>query len=363
MLNWLLRRKQRENPVFESIEMTIVYPPALDWNLLFQRPQQLMTAFSNIPGIRAIFINEETYRKQSRPIEKLNEDLFLVQKGVNYDHLVKGKKVLWFSNPGQYNYSDGRKFDFTVFDYLDNSADEFAVWKSYIPKCFDRADLIATTAKVMYEAHKHDGKPIFMCPNGADYQHFEKARVILPKPADFPDVHDGQKIVGFHGAMASWVDYSLITAIADKGYRVVLIGNNALYQKNIVHPNVTCLPHKDYKVLPAYIAQFDVCIVPFKLTEMIRGCDPIKYYEYLSAGKPVLTTRMEEIVHKYSDVTYFMDQHNCGVMLEKAIRENSASKIAARVRVAKSNSWDGRAMDAVKMINQVIGGMRNEKDI
>ncbi|WP_180287199.1 glycosyltransferase [Paenibacillus sp. LK1] len=363
MLNWLVHRSRRKKACFESIEMTIIYPPALDWNLLFQRPQQLMTAFSKIPGVRAIFINEETYKKQSQPIEKLSDDLFLVQKGINYDHLVKGKKVLWFSSPGQYNYRDGRNFDFTVFDYLDNSADEFAVWKDYIPKCFERADLIATTAKVMYEAHKNDGKPIFMCPNGADYEHFKKARVSLPIPADFPDVKEGQKVVGFHGAMASWVDYSLITDIADKGYRVVLIGNNALYQKNIVHPNITCLPHKDYRVLPVYIAQFDVCIVPFKLTEMIRGCDPIKYYEYLSAGKPVITTRMEEIVNKYSNVTYFMDRHNCGQMLQKAISENSEAKIAARAMVARANSWDGRAMDAVKMINQVMGGNVDETDI
>lgn len=356
MLNWLLPKKKVQTyQIFQSIEMTIIYPPALDWNLLFQRPQQLMTAFSKIKGVRAIFINQETYRKQERPIEKLSEDLFLVKQGMNYDHLVKGKKVLWFSSPAQYDYSDGKDFDFRVFDYLDNSADEFAVWKDYIPRCFNRADLISTTAKIMYEAHKHDGKPIFMCPNGADYDHFEKAQTVLPRPSDFPKVDEGQYIVGFHGAMASWVDYSLITDIADLGYHVVLIGNNALYQKRIVHPNITCLPHKDYRVLPAYIAQFDVCIVPFKLTEMIRGCDPIKYYEYLAAGKPVLTTRMDEIIHKYSQVTYFIDRYNCGKMLAKAIRENDHHKMAARTQVARANSWDGRARDAIKMINQVMG--------
>ncbi|WMT39298.1 glycosyltransferase [Paenibacillus sp. D2_2] len=348
--------------MFESVEMTIVYPPALDWNLLFQRPQQLMTSFSKIPGVRAIFLNEETYKKQYHPIEKLNDDLFLVRKGVSYDHLVKGKKVLWFSSPGQYNYRDGRKFDFVVFDYLDNSADEFAIWKNYIPKCFARANLVATTARVMYEEHKNDGKPIFLCPNGADYEHFKKAQMALPKPPDFPHVEDGQKVVGFHGAMASWVDYWLITDIANLGHRVVLIGNNSLYKKQINHPNITCLPHKDYKVLPAYLAQFDVCMVPFKLTEMIRGCDPIKYYEYLSAGKPVLTTRMEEIVNKYSDVTYFIDRRNCRQMIDKALKENSPAKIIARTAVARENSWDRRALDAIKMINKVMGGgLVNEK--
>lgn len=356
MLNWLRpKKKAKADQVFQSIEMTIIYPPALDWNLLFQRPQQLMTAFSRIPGVRAIFINPETYRAQERPIEKLNEDLFLVRRGIHYDHLIKGKKVLWFSSPAQYDYADGKQFDFTVFDYLDNSADEFAVWKEYIPKCFERADLISTTARIMYEAHQKEGKPIFMCPNGADYAHFEKAQTTLSPPSDFPKIREGQRVVGFHGAMASWVDYSLITQIADLGYQVVLIGNNALYQKRILHPNITCLPHKDYRVLPSYIAQFDVCIVPFKLTEMIRGCDPIKYYEYLAAGKPVLTTRMEEIVHKYAHVTYFMDRYNCGKMLEKAINENDTSKIRARTQVARANSWDARAMDAIKKINQVMG--------
>ncbi|KGP77943.1 MULTISPECIES: glycosyltransferase [unclassified Paenibacillus] len=134
-------------------------------------------------------------------------------------------------------------------------------------------------------------------------------------------------------------------------------------QKNACFESIEMTTHKDYRVLPAYIAQFDVCIVPFKLTEMIRGCDPIKYYEYLSAGKPVITTRMEEIVNKYSDVTYFMDRHNCGQMLQKAISENSEAKIAARAKVVRANGWDSRAMEAVKMINQVIGGNADETDV
>jgi len=357
LLKWLTHKKmEEEQNIFNGIEMTIVYPPALDWRLLYQRPQQLMTAFSKLPGVRAIFINNESYTQMNRPIEKVNDDLFLVRKGVPYDHLVKGKKVLWFSSPAHYNYTDQKDFDFVVFDYLDNSADEFAVWKDYIPHCFDRANLVATTARIMYESHKDDGRPIFMCPNGADYEHFKKAQFKLPKPPDFPVLEEGRKVVGFHGAMASWVDYELIVRIANEGYHVVLIGNNSLYRRNIIHPEVTCLPHKDYKVLPAYIAQFDVCMVPFKLTEMIRGCDPIKYYEYLAAGKPVIATRMDEIANKFGDITYFVDRRNCGELVERALRENSSEKIAARTLVAQQNSWDSRAIEAISMINKVMGG-------
>lgn len=342
------------------MEMTIVYPPALDWNLLFQRPQQLMVAFSKIDGVRSIFINTETVYKMEEPIVMLNDDLYLVRQGIDYDHLVKGKKVLWFSAPNQYDYSDNKPFDFIVFDYLDNSENEFATWKPYIPKCFEKADIISTTAKIMYEKHKHDGKPIFMCPNGADYEHFNKAQEKLPVPDDFPRFEDGAKIVGFHGAMASWVDYELLTKIADVGYKVVLIGNNRLFNKQITHPNIHCLPHKDYKELPYYLSQFDVGIVPFLLTDMIKGCDPIKSYEYLASGKPVIATEMEEL-KKYSNVMHFINHDNFEKVIKKVISSNTTRKKRLRFEVAKLNSWDARAQVAVDMIKSHMYTQKQNK--
>lgn len=355
MLTWFRpKSKQEVEEDFESKEITIIYPPALDWFLLFQRPQQLMVSFSRIKNVRSIFITTEVYRRLSRPIVKLSDDLFLVRNGYNWDHIAKGKKVLWFSNPSQHVLVDRSKYDFVVFDYLDNSADEFAVWANHVPKAIASADVVFTTAKVMYDKHKNDGKPLFILPNGADYEHFEKARYPMPVPPEFPKKDEGDIIVGFHGALASWVDYDLILHIAEK-YKVVLIGNNSLYRRTVDHPNVINIPHRDYRILPRYIAQFDVAMVPFKLTEMIRGCDPIKFYEYLSAGKPVVATRMEELVRKYKDVTYFIDKNNAYEVIERAIREDCDYLRDKRQKVAQENSWDARAKKAIRIINHYLG--------
>lgn len=329
-------------------DITIIYPPTVDWFLLYQRPHQLLTYFSK-HGIRSIFISSEAYKRMDKPIIRVNNDLFIVSSKVDYKFLTKGKKILWFSYPPHYTYAKNKFFDYVVFDALDNPADEFANWKHGLEKAEEIADLISCTAQVMYDYHSKAGKPVFICQNGADYEHFKKAQLKLPKPGDFPKLAPNEKVVGFYGAMASWVDYDIITKIAEK-YKVVLVGNNRYYSCNINHPNIINLPHKPYHDLPFYLSNFDVTLIPFKLTEMIKGCDPIKFYEYLSAGKPVVATEMDEL-KKYKNVTYFMNIDNCQEMVAKALEEDNIVKKAERIKVAKENSWDSRVQTAIEMIN------------
>lgn len=330
-------------------ELTIVYPPTVDWFFLYQRPQQLMTAWSNHPKVRCIFFSNEAYKKLPRPITKMNDSLYLVRAGQRIEHLFKGKTLLWISYPPHHYYIDTFKFDYVVFDAIDNPVEEFEAWQNGLGKIVSRADMVSSSAKIMMDWHQeqHD-KPVFMCPNGADFEHFKVACLPLPKPGDYPRFKPGEKVVGFYGAMASWVDWDIIKKIASK-YKVVLIGNNKFYKTNIKHPNIVVLDHKDYRHLPLYLSQFDVTMVPFKLTEMIKGCDPIKYYEFLSAGKPVLATRMPEL-EKYEDVTYFIDHDNCIEMVDKALAEDSQEKKMARMEVAKANSWQARANKALHMV-------------
>lgn len=328
----------------EKPEITIVFPPVLDWYLLYQRPQQLATAFSKIDNVRCIYISNEMYKKLNEPILKVNDDLFVVRVNTDYSQLVKGKKVLWFSYPKHYKYSR-TGFDFVVFDGVDMPVDEFSLWAVDLQKAIDCTNIIACTAELLYKLYKKYNKPVFMCANAADYEHFKIAQKKLPKPKDFPKINSNEKIIGFYGALASWLDYKLISKIADR-YKVILIGKNRYYKKIIEHPNLTILEHKDYSQLPYYLSNFDLAMIPFKLTNMIKGCDPIKYYEFISAGKPVISTEIYEIKRKYSNITYFMNYYNCYQIIERAIIEDCSSKRLERIRVAKENTWNTRAKKA-----------------
>lgn len=332
-------------------EITIIYPPTVDWYLLYQRPQQLLTAFSKHKNVRSIFVTSQIYKRLPYPIMKVNNDLFIVRNGVDYTHLIKGKKVLWFSYPQHHNYARNLNFDFKVFDAIDNPADEFSEWRNKLELAIKDSDIIMSTAKVMYDEHSRSNKHVYMLPNGADFHHFSKAKEKLKKPADFPNAEG--KVIGFYGAMASWVDFDLIDKIADY-YNVVLIGNNKFYSKQTNHPNIYSLPHKDYRELPNYLSHFDATMIPFKLTEMIRGCDPIKFYEFLSAGKIVFATEMEELVNNYSNVTTFINHDNYKEKIEEAFANNSFQLRNNRMKVAKRNSWKTRADDALKIINSYL---------
>jgi len=333
--------------------ITIIYPPIVDWYMLYQRPQQLCTAFSKIEKVRSIFISNETFKKLPEPITNIKEDLYVISSGIDYEHIIKGKKVLWFSYPHHYTYSKKHDFDLIVFDSIDNPVDEFIFWNKDITNAINCADIISCTADILYEHHKSAGKPIFLCPNGTDYKQFEKAQFILPKPDDFPEFEDDEIVIGFYGALASWVDYKLIKEIAKK-YKVILIGKNKYYNKSIYNENIFVLEHKPYEQLPFYLSHFDFTLIPFKLTEMIKGCDPVKFYEYISAGKPVLSTEIEELTKKFSDITTFINTENCLEKIEEALKKETIKKKAKRIEIAKQNSWDVRVEIAYEMIKKHI---------
>lgn len=61
--------------------------------------------------------------------------------------------------------------------------------------------------------------------------------------------------------------------------------------------NIKLLGEKPYKELPKYLADFDVCLIPFDTsTDLIKATNPVKFYEYLSAGKKIVATEIPELM-------------------------------------------------------------------
>ncbi|MFT9846158.1 glycosyltransferase family protein [Aneurinibacillus sp. REN35] len=335
-----------------SEDITIVYPATVDWYLLYNRPQQLLTAFAKRPGVRSIFVTTESFRMLTAPIVELAEDLYIVRQYTDYSHLLRGKKVFWFTFPPHYRYLQRKGlFDLVVFDAIDNPEGEFAFWKRDLPAAIKYTDVIVSTAQEMYNYHASSGKPLYMNRNAADYEHFSQAANPQAPPPDFPVRAPDEKIVGFYGALSTWIDYGLIRRIAER-YKVVLIGDNKFFRNKLVHPRVISLPHKDYEELPRYLAQFDAACIPFVLTNMIKGCDPPKFYEYIAAGKPVLATRMNELTRFGEEAVYFIDAHTCHQTIERALAENTPARIARRMEIARENTWEKRADEALAIIHQ-----------
>lgn len=320
-----------------GIKKTILYPPYISWFKMIQRPQQMMTSLAGLDGVRGVFID---FTLKTNHI--INNKLILCPNYEMAKEFITGKVILYFNNPATAKELNKYKFAKSVFELVDMPVDEFSNWEKDIDLAINKANYISITAPAMSRYVK--GKKYKIIPNGADYLHFNRAKVRLEKPADFPITN--KRIIGYYGAHAPWVDFKLIEKIANIGtFHIVMIGKmEKVYNLSFEHSNITWIPLKEYNVLPYYLSHFDICMIPFKLTEMIKGCDPIKFYEYCSAGKPVIATKMEEL-QKFKGVIHFIDHDNYkeviqGIEIGKWVGEE----------IGKNNSWGKRAKDFMDMI-------------
>jgi glycosyltransferase involved in cell wall biosynthesis len=115
-------------------------------------------------------------------------------------------------------------------------------------------------------------------------------------------------------------------------------------------PNVHLLGRREFRDLPSYIKGFDACVIPYVLSENKLLADPLKLYEYLAAGKPIISkplpllTWMGDMVGMADGVDEWI------AAIDSAIRTDSAEKIARRQELARANTWDER----VQRIRQAI---------
>ena len=122
--------------------------------------------------------------------------------------------------------------------------------------------------------------------NGAEYEHFART---APPPAELPV---GQTVIGYAGAVAQRLDFTMLLALADAepDWTVALVGDTTVEVP--VRPNLKVFGTRSYGDMPAWMQRFDVGVIPLHLTPHILSAFPLKTYEYLAAGRPVVASAM-----------------------------------------------------------------------
>jgi GT2 family glycosyltransferase/glycosyltransferase involved in cell wall biosynthesis len=202
------------------------------------------------------------------------------------------------------------------------------------------ADQVIVSATFLSQQFARLGEKVVLVRNGADFAHFHAAQ-----PTSVL-AHLSPPIVGYYGAISEWFDTGLIAAAAHRHpeWNFVLIGDTFGADVRPLHslPNVHLLGEKPYSDLPKYLSRFDVCCIPFYITELTRATDPVKFYEYVSAGKPVVATPLPELA-PFAEVLYFAaDKEEFVSKLEGALREHDPALVQKRVQIARDNDWHSR---------------------
>lgn len=200
-------------------------------------------------------------------------------------------------------------------------------------------------------------------PNVADVGIFSKARLKQERPLDLLRIKG--PIIGFIGAISSYkLDFALIRKLAYEfpETSIVLIGKVGEGQPETEISllegvsNVHLLGPKSYLELPRYLHFFDVAMLPCNLNEYTRAMFPMKFFEYLSAGRKVVATNLESL-RDFSSCCYLAKDGDDFIQGIRSALENSLEEfcdVNELNKVIEENTWDKRTSKMLEVLNQVI---------
>jgi glycosyltransferase involved in cell wall biosynthesis len=240
--------------------------------------------------------------------------------------------------------------EWSMFSYLDRAQTQAAE-----KKLLERVDAVFAINHALADAKRQINDRTFVSPHGVDHAVFARALdPALAVPADLAAL-PGPRI-GFYGTLRDWVDFDLIAhmARARPRWSIALIGQ-VLGDVSAIKglANVHLLGQKRHDELPAYCKGFDVGMIPYRIDERMTFVNPLKLREYLSAGVPVVSTPVPEVV-RYSHMCRIAatpDEFVAAV--DAALAEATPAARRARSDAMTQETWSARVADVTRTIAEI----------
>lgn len=353
--------------VYDKTDIIIL--SVIDYDFRHQRPQHFADMFAR-GGHRTFYINT-SFDSNETKIEEKDENLFTVtlknDKGVLFHSSKIGKSMNVLKREIEnliYTYAVKdccvivdyptwqplaeklkTKYGFKlVLDYMDDYMGFEDTADSNVSSCCEKllksCDLAVTSSLYLKEkASKYTDK-ICLIRNGTQTNHFYKA---FGKKRN-----TNKKVVGYYGAVAHWFDFEKVIYAAknipDADFIIIGEVTNGKDKLEKIS-NIKLTGEVAYKDLPGYVADFDVCLIPFdSSTDLIKATNPVKFYEYLSAGKKIVATNIPELEEFKDKYVYLSDDKEefCTYIKKCLVGDDCLASAEKCVEFAKENDWTKR---------------------
>ena len=217
-----------------------------------------------------------------------------------------------------------------------------------------RADIVFVASKSIYELKRPFNANIHVVKNAANYQLFASAQDPgTPIPDDLL-VIPGPIVGCTTRVVASYLNISLLRQVFSRrrDWSLVVIGPEANHSQDERQeiealkklPNVYFLGSRKHHDLPAYLKGIDVCVMAYPdIDNVMHSESPLKMYEYLAAGKPIVSTPLPLISHLKEVISFAHGAAEWIDAIEKALQENDLERVEQRQAIARENTWDQRA--------------------
>jgi glycosyltransferase involved in cell wall biosynthesis len=285
-------------------------------------------------------VERRNYRWYGRVVQRAAEQL-------GFDDAI-----LWVYRPAFAHALDEISHEQLVFDLVDDLAayggDDHplaAHVEELVTTLVKRADLLVVTAKTLEQRYGPMARSVVQVPNGFDGALFSE------QPALAPPQLEGipRPILGFIGTLFPFLDFELMEHVArahaDKS--MVLVGPveasaEASVARLTALPNVFHLGRQPQASMPAFISSFDVCLNPFRRSRVADSVNPLKVYEYLAAGKPVVSGPMKALQMEDAGrlVVFAEGPDEFSDAIDRSLADRAGSTAAERRDAALDYSWE-----------------------
>lgn len=204
------------------------------------------------------------------------------------------------------------------------------------------SELVIVTSGWLQREFEGQARSLTVIRNAGEYTAFAE------RPADVFKDDLGRKIIGYYGAIAEWFDLELVrrVAVENPDALLVLVGHDSVGARAWLDglANVRLVGEVPYSRLPYWLHAFDLCLLPFKIVPLTLATNPVKLYEYLAAGKPVVAVDLPEMA-QFGSLVQVAQGHDA--FIAAVSRELAGSDDAARRRrrqaFASRQTWAHRA--------------------
>lgn len=274
----------------------------------------------------------------------------------------EGDYLLWLAHPLLAGCLAGMNPRLVVFDQVDDFSahPQFRRLRRTVAAGYatvaQRADLILTTAEQTGSLWLQARGLVQHVPNGVDAAAFRGSFAVPPALQAIP-----RPRLGYVGVLQERVDVDLMLDMSHRFpeahfvFAGPIFGARSLFAPLMARPNVHFLGAVPYAEVPAFLAHMDVCLLPHTQNALTASMNPLKLYEYLAAGRPVVTTPVPP-TERFKDVLHIAGTPSAfAAALAAAIAEaDDPVSRQRRQAVARANDWSLRVHEIWRLIQQTL---------
>jgi len=282
-------------------------------------------------------------------------------------HISEEGRVVWSYNPFATHIVNALPKALSVFDAVDNWSEHssYSAFRTELEDCYANiqktADVIFTVSEGLVDfLGKQEN--VFFIPNGVDTDHFaiqEGDISLLRLPAK--QRRKPTAIIGYHGIIQPRVNLSIVEYVAKKHpeYDFVLVGPVWKEMRKEVDvlskmPNVFFPGVVPYSALPKVINCFDVAIIPHRIDRFTHSMNPLKLYEYLAAGKPIVSTPVAGSDQFQDLVQLAISPEDFSTGITQALASDTPELRSRRLHMASQHRWQQRVEMMLSIVERAM---------